>query len=135
MKRDSNGSLTRGEFQTWQDEHQKYLDTKFGELHSQLVSHLGIVEDVKKTRRQDWKYHDGVHRELTDDIDETLEACKEACDEKIVCKQDTCQLAHTNLNKKLKYMWVSIAGLFIVLLISHPAAVAYVGKAIAGLLK
>ncbi len=101
-----NGSLTRGEFQTWQIEHQKYLDTKFGSLHAQLKSHLGN------------------HSDMEDDMEETLKECKEEHDQKFVCKQD-------KINKNLKYIWVSIIGLFIVLIISHPAAMGVVGKTLA----
>ena len=61
-------------------------------------------------------------------MEETLKECKEEHDQKFVCKQD-------KINKNLKYIWVSIIGLFIVLAISHPTAMAYVGKAIAGILK
>lgn len=110
MKPNPNGSLTRGEFYTWQEEHQKYLDSKFGSLHAQLKTHLSN------------------HSDMEDDLDETLKECKEEHDQKFVCKQD-------KINKNLKYIWVSIAALFLVLLISHPDAVAYVGKAVIGVFK
>ena len=92
-----NGGLTRGEFDNWKEEHQRYLDSQFGKL-------CASVKKIETQRVADWEDH------------------KE------------CHLRETAKNGKIfRYLWISIGGLFVVLLISHSATVINVGKAIIGL--